>query len=409
MRSWAPGLRSSGFPSWMFTLPVRTPWLVIWPMLSSAVTVALAWWAIGRFALNAVGLEVPLLWPALGLACTLAWIQAVDWSPLGSIAKAIVAGMVLGGLWTGLLRDDFHTATEWSLPVLLLLAYAAAVAGVSRARRGGRTEGGLWQGGAARSPGWHWERKRPFVSPQQAQFWLEWRRNGAFLPLLAACWVVLGTLTIYFSRGGVPAMLQLNLVLPLLLAPLAGLVLGKPDAWSRQVRLPTFAAGRPLSCGDMVRAKIRMTALSLLLAWVILAAGSALWIYWGWEFGEWHRLGQNLTEAFGNGKIYLLLAAAFVGLFGFNLLLLSGAFALSMTGRLWILMAALFFYLGGIPNLMALDPLKSMRDYLFEVGDGCRGGQGVAGRLGLAQKLSPQAADRGRLRKSGGSLAGNRG
>src|SRR6516164_7280260 len=45
---------ASGFPSWMLTLPVRTPWLVLWPMLSAAVTAAATWLAVSCFALNQV-------------------------------------------------------------------------------------------------------------------------------------------------------------------------------------------------------------------------------------------------------------------------------------------------------------------------------------------------------------------
>src|SRR5262245_5582963 len=61
---------SSGFPRWMLTLPLRTPWLVLWPMSSAAVTVAATWLVVAWFALKPVGLEVPLVWPALGLACS---------------------------------------------------------------------------------------------------------------------------------------------------------------------------------------------------------------------------------------------------------------------------------------------------------------------------------------------------
>jgi len=102
---------SSGFPTWMFTLPVHTPWLVLWPMVSAAVTVAAIWLAVGWFALNKVGLDVPVVWPALGLACTMVWSQAIDWSPLGFLSKAQAACAVLAGLWTGLLLNDSHDAT----------------------------------------------------------------------------------------------------------------------------------------------------------------------------------------------------------------------------------------------------------------------------------------------------------
>jgi hypothetical protein len=356
---------SSGFPHWMLTLPVRTPWLVLWPMLSAAVTVALAWLAVGWFALNKVGLDVPLVWPALGLACTLVWIQAVDWSPLGSTSKALVACVILAGLWIGLTRGDTHNATFAALPAVLLLGFAAGTAGVSRFRRGGRSSSFT----IARAPVLRWRicRQRRFATPQQAQFWLEWRRNGTLLPLLAGCWVVLALTTIILSGGQRMTEIVTTPFLSLILAPVAGLILGKPDVWSRQVRLPTFASGRPLTCGDMVLAKLRMTALSLLVAWLILALGLALWLTLGTHNADlWQALGR-LSREQRSARLYVMIAAAVIGFFGFNLLLMAGTFVVSLTGRFWMPLAALFFYLGGIPNLMAMDALKIFGDYLVEM------------------------------------------
>src|SRR5205814_1850825 len=87
---------------------------------------------------NRVGFEVPLVWPALGLACTLVWVQALDWSPLGSVSKALLASAILAGLWAGLMRADTHGAACAALPAVLLLGFTAGAAGVSRLRRGGR-------------------------------------------------------------------------------------------------------------------------------------------------------------------------------------------------------------------------------------------------------------------------------
>jgi hypothetical protein len=355
---------SSGFPLWMLTLPVRTPWLVLWPMLSGAVTVALVWLAVGWFALNEVGLEVPLVWPALGLACTLVWIQAVDWSGLGSISKALVACAVLAGLWTGLMRGDTHDATFAALPVILLLGFVAGAAGVSRLRRGGRSSG------FTMAPVLRWRigRERRFATGQQAQFWLEWRRNGSLLPLLAACWVLLLALFAVISNdGNVTTMMAATPYLSLILAPVAGLILGKPDVWSRQVRLPTFAAGRPLTCGDMVLAKLRMTALSLLAAWLVLALGLAIWLTWGTHYADFWRALERTSEGQSSAKLYAMIAASLAGLFGFNVLLMAGTFVVSLTGRFWLVLATLFFYLGGIPNLLAMDVLGIFKNHLVEL------------------------------------------
>jgi hypothetical protein len=357
---------ASGFPRWMLTLPVRTPWLVLWPMLSAAVTVALTWLAVAWFALNKVGLEVPLVWPALGLACTLVWIQAIDWSPLGSISKALVACAVLAGLWTGLMRGDTHDATFAALPALLVLGFVAGSAGVSWLRRGGRSSGFTMAPAAALR--WRIGREWRFATAQQAQFWLEWRRNGTLLPLLAACWVLLIALFMVLSDSrNVTTMMGATPYISLALAPVAGLVLGKPDVWSRQVRLPTFAAGRPLTCGDLVLAKLRMTALSLLAAWLVLALGLAIWLPWGTHAADLGQALERMTLEQGPAKQYAIIAAALVGFFGFNVFLMAGTFVASLTGRFWIALAALFFYLGGIPNLLAMDAFRMFKDHLLEL------------------------------------------
>jgi hypothetical protein len=356
---------SSGFPVWMLTLPVRTPWLVLWPMLSAAVTVALTWLAVGWFALNKVGLEVPLVWPALGLACTLVWILAVDWSPLGSISKALVACAVLAGLWTGLLRDDTHDATFAALPAILLLGFVAGSAGVRRLRRGGRGSGFT----IMVAPAFRWRigRQRRFATAQKAQFWLEWRRNGSLLPLLAACWVLLVALFMVLSDGGnVTPMMTATPIISLILAPIAGLILGKPDVWSRQVRLPTFAAGRPLVCGDMLLAKLRMTALSLLAAWLVLALGLAIWFAWGTHYADLRQALERMPPEHRSAKLYAMVAASLIGFFGFNVFLMAGTFVVSLTGRFWMQLAALFFYLGVIPNLIAMDVFKIFEANLVE-------------------------------------------
>jgi hypothetical protein len=350
----------SGFPLWMLTLPVRTPWLVIWPMLSGCTTVTVTWLAVGWFALNKVGLDVPLIWPALGLACTVIWIQAIDWSPLGSIIKALVAIAFLAALWSGLLRPETHNAAFAALPAMLLLGFVAGSFGVSRLRRGGQSSGFMM------TLRWRIVRERIFATPQRAQFWLEWRRNGSLLPLLAACWIVLVVLGMALSPdGNAWGMISGTPFFWLIMAPVAGLFLGKPDVWSREVRLPIFAGTRPLTCGDMVLAKLRMTALSLLAAWLVLGLGLAIWLAWSGQYASlWQTSPRQLREEQA-AKLYATLAASFIGLFGFQLFLMAGSFVVSLTGRFWIMLATLFIYFC-IPTLLAFDALRVFKDYVAE-------------------------------------------
>lgn len=342
---------TSGFPGWMLTLPVRTPWLVLWPMLSAAVIVALVWMAVAWLALNRMGIEVPIVWPAIALACTFVWIQAIDWSPLGFLSKAVLAGVVLASLWTGLLRDETHRIAFVLSPLMLLAGFAAAVWGVERLRRGGRSQ-------AIALP---WmitsERTRPFASATGAQLWLEWQRNGMLYPVLAIGCVALLAIA---GVGAIKDAINGVVAFSLMLAPLIGLILGKPEAWSRQVRLPTFMAGRPLTCGELVMAKFRMTALSLAAAWLIL--GFALLLFLATSNFD------QLTYAISNEwpwhawpRRIVLLALIAVAVFGYQLLNTAGTFAFGMSGRFWMLFGALFCYLGVLPNLMALDAFSFLK------------------------------------------------
>src|SRR5688572_8465264 len=71
----------SGYPSWMFTLPVRTSYLVAWPMLYGVVSVGLLWIVFALLVWRPLGMAVHVLWPALFLAAAMAWIQASVWTP----------------------------------------------------------------------------------------------------------------------------------------------------------------------------------------------------------------------------------------------------------------------------------------------------------------------------------------
>src|SRR5581483_6976309 len=77
--------RESGFPSRLWHWPLPTYALAGWPMLWGSIVLALAWltlsWGALRPALRHLDIEPPLWVPALSLATTLAWLQAIIWTP----------------------------------------------------------------------------------------------------------------------------------------------------------------------------------------------------------------------------------------------------------------------------------------------------------------------------------------
>src|SRR5438067_6124875 len=179
------GAQGRNFPSWMFTLPVRTAVLVLVPMVSGTAAVLLTWWAVALLLLRPAGLEVGLWQPALGLAAVIAWIQAADWSTLNAPAKVVVVGLVMAAVGMGLGAERMQAVAQWAVPALVPLAYLTTVAAVGHARRGGNLAVWSWRLPAALAVGR--AVRRPFGSPARAQLWLEWKRNGKLLPLVTGC------------------------------------------------------------------------------------------------------------------------------------------------------------------------------------------------------------------------------
>jgi hypothetical protein len=112
-----------------------------------------------------------------------------------------------------------------------------------------------------------------FDSPQSAQFWFEWRRSGSVLPVLVGSILIFVITPISWAvRDNGPDSLRILVtvfVLPILLALAVGKAFSKPDYWSKELSLPGFISVRPLSSADIVAAKLKVAALSTVVAWSI--------------------------------------------------------------------------------------------------------------------------------------------
>jgi hypothetical protein len=132
-----------------------------------------------------VGVRLPLFWPAAMFAAALACLQAVLWSPAGFpyvrifVSVLVVSAVVALGLTAASFGVAGHVVGCAYLAILPV-AYATAVAGLARARRGD-------------SPQWHAPlvrvvarlRRRcewpPFASLRAALLWFSWRTHGMAL------------------------------------------------------------------------------------------------------------------------------------------------------------------------------------------------------------------------------------
>ena len=161
------------------------------------------------------------------------------------------------------------------------LAVVAAVEGVARARRGDGTAA-PWER-ARVSVGARVPKRRPFASAERAQIWLELRRNYSLLfgyVLLPSACLLLRPL---FARGSPSPTYAFGMMIPpevvlmmfLLASPVffAGLMaanLGKPDAWSKSLTIPSFLATRPVADTALIAAKLKATAVTVVMIWAIV-------------------------------------------------------------------------------------------------------------------------------------------
>ncbi|HWE96006.1 MAG TPA: hypothetical protein VG269_18735 [Tepidisphaeraceae bacterium] len=288
--------RTSGFPKHMLSFPASARALVGWPMLYGGVTVAVFWMAV-CVVLSACGPRVPLFWPALECWAVLAWIQAVAWVPFPvPVGRAVVLipillALVGGGVFCAMM-DVPPGVISVGNSAMILLAYAVAVGGAARFRRGDGDGSGFAalfgpsESSTSQSPAEFGRRtKGPFRSPAAAQLWHECRRNIAFLPVMTAvtCIAMFVPLVRAAREHPVPRIslgafdvavpvfgLAACLVSLYSISGMAGAGLGKADYWGKLSQWPAFLTTRPYSSGEFVLAKLKAAAISSALSCAIL-------------------------------------------------------------------------------------------------------------------------------------------
>jgi hypothetical protein len=337
----------SGFPSRLWTLPLRTWTLAGWPMLWGTAVLASAWLLLscGVLRVSRIDLGMLVWWPALLMAVALAWLQAI-------VAAIVVPESLL-------IERDSEAVAAALLAAQLPAAYLVAVFGVSRARRG---DGPRWMW-----PGWRaWLRwrsattvGRPFVAPARAQLWFEWRRCGLGFPLaLAGCslvWLVtMPWIAEFFDKaaeGGltvVPPILLRELgslwsaslgllLLPLLLASVCSLEMGNLPGRDRTQTLSSFLASRPTSAAVLVRAKFEAAALSALAGWGILAAEFLLWLALAGHGAEMAGQFDALRQRHPAGLVWGSLAFLVLAGIGLTWLQMVGGLWVGLAGRAWVM------------------------------------------------------------------------
>jgi hypothetical protein len=358
--------RESGFPSRLFTLPVRTSVLMGWPMLQGMATVALLWLAWARFVLWPSGIEVPLGSTALHAAACVAVLQALLWSPFGLPWVRVVLALVLLpllavapqlGAALGVRESMLFGLDAALIPLAALTAFAA----VSRARHG---EAPDWLGllrrprALTRRP---WRRLAPFASAARAQLWFEGRRCLLTFPLIVAAFSVLHlTVTLGVERPpaepGRRLLLALNFVIfPLIVAPFLGCFLGLAGtAAGNPYSLSSFTATRPVRGTFLVAAKLQVAALGTLAAWVVVLLAASIWFAASDSFEKLLHVWRGLVQNHGPWRAAATAALVTVALPLLTWRLLVDQLWIGLAGRAWIHRGSLVAYGLGLTLVVML-------------------------------------------------------
>ncbi|NLS97870.1 MAG: hypothetical protein GXX96_37490 [Planctomycetaceae bacterium] len=271
------------FPPRRFTLPLSTWALVGWPMLYGAAAMFLLWLALILPALRTLRPEITLLDPALLAAACLAWVQALAWTPFGLPYLRVAASvpLVVGVLilpvlaaWLGIPRIVILAGLAVQIPI----AYAVAVAGVARARRGDNPQWSRIVHAATCLVRWYEAGERTFPTAKDAQRWLEQRRNGPGLTvaLLLSTPFVVG-LSFFTAVHPIPELPMLAWIasplcmlwLPVASSVSAGAEFGLFRVSPRDSNPCAFLATRPMTCTDFVFAKLRTALHAVLVCYAV--------------------------------------------------------------------------------------------------------------------------------------------
>ncbi len=286
-----------GFPARQFTLPVTTLALVAVPMLSGLVSVELIYLACTKLFF-AEGKVPHLLWFATLIGTALVLFQTVIWSLSGvRITRIVVLSLTGFGLFTigfmPFVSAAIPTFPRWFsekglIPALLAVdvcAFLATWRVMARQRSGGGRRIKWWRIAVDRAMDLLPRRRAEFRSVAGAQLWFEWRRIGWLLPACVA-FVLLTIVTpiSWFTREDHEATLWL-LFWTLITTPILTGFVSKgftgPNLWSSDPMLPPFLAARPISCGELVIARLRVAALTVGISWGLVIVFLAVWLF-GW-------------------------------------------------------------------------------------------------------------------------------
>jgi hypothetical protein len=361
--------KESGFPVWMFKLPVRTSVLVGWPMLQGMAAIVLLWVSWAYFVLRPSGIEVSLGSTALLAAALVAVLQALLWLPFGLpwiriLVLLLVLPLLLSAPQLGLVLGATEAELLCLFAILIPVAFVVAFTGVVRARRG---DGPEWQRlFEARAERTHRDMRqlRPFPSPVRAQLWFELRRHLLPFPIVVGCAAALHLAFILWAEQGEENKVKLwlpFLCFPPLMASFFGGGLGRTGTSAgNPFLLSSFTATRPVTCATLVASKLKAAALATLAAWAVLVVSVAVWYGATQAHEQMSARWGHLLQAYSAWKLCAASLLAVSGLFLLTWKQLVANLCIGLTGRAWLVRGTAVAF--GIVVTLAMMLLARLTD-----------------------------------------------
>ncbi len=342
--------RESCFPVAMFRLPIKTGFLVGWPMLYGAAVAALFWFICTAFILRPWGelwgVQLPLWWPTALAVATLAWFQALLWVPVGlPVLRMLLIAILIPGLVA--LTEIFvlaRASEQFLVSMFLCLAASAwtlCYVGVRYARHGALPNWSMLlipvRSLARRQP----RLRAPFRGSAHAQMWFEWRRTGLALPFLTALLLPFMLLPLMFgTNDAIPASRTILSVffLPVFMAGLAGTTVSGNHPWVKDYYGVTpSTATLPLSTAALVAAKLRAALISTLVSWTMLISVVVFVLVFTQTLADMRLAWERVLGEMSPLKTVAAIMAAWVYLALWTWKRLVDSILLGLTGRKWII------------------------------------------------------------------------
>lgn len=364
----------STYPTYYFTLPVKTSELALWPVLGGIIFVGLLTFGVS-FAIDKAHYSFNYIGATFVVVSLLTTMQAVFWYPIGIpysklvLSIAVIVGLFLLGFSRSIWGIGEGVQTGIYIAVISI-SVGIAWLGVVKARSGlsifNLSNLHMSVGDRLNLP--------PFSNPNSAQLWYEWRQQGRLFPGITLAFVLIFVAVSYTNDTLSPldvlatstevmptastflsVFYRMMIVLLPVFAWVVGFGMKRTELKRGDGSFHLYFATRPLADSSMVWAKFRVALKSTMWAWTFMVLATIPFLFTpagryvnGHSSGPEGMLYQILPEFLTPQILVMVLC----GLLGFMFLSWRN------------LVVGLWTELSGNINLRYLQPFSSILIYI---------------------------------------------